>query len=290
MSVVEELVAEVGSAHGRRLTVRGRYPSGRQGGAWSVVDGDGAAAVLKWGRDLPAPRMRELAGAVASARAAGYPTPAWLASGVTSGGSWYCLQDVAPGVPSTPLTPATVPLLVEVLERQAGLAPDLTFDWNEQVRAMVSGADGDGHKRAVRALGPEGRALVERYDDLLAAYDRVELPAGDLVHGDFNTCNVLLDGGTVSGVIDVMALGVGSRVVDYACLLREAYVEGYGDGVTRRLHEAAAVVAGPAPLALCVAATAFFIVGFKRRHEPDALPRVLTRLHHLADALGEAGP
>lgn len=285
MSIVEGLVAEIAAVHGRRVTVRGRCPSGLQGGAWSV-DADGVPAVLKGGRGPSAPRMRELTGAVARARAAGYPTPAWLAAGVTSDGCWYCLQDVAPGVPSTPLTPSTVPLLVDVLERQAGLAPHVADDWNRRVRAMTTGADGAGVRHTAFALGPQGRALVERYDDVVAAHGRVELPAGDLVHGDFNTCNVLLDGGAVGGVIDVMALGGGSRVVDYACLLREAYVEGYGDEVTRHLREAGAAVAGPGPLALCVAATAFFIVGFKRRHQPDALPRVLTGLHHLADALG----
>jgi hypothetical protein len=36
---------------------------------------------------------------------------------------------------------------------------------------------------------------------------------------------------------------------------------------------------------VCVAAAAFFIVGFKLRHEPAAVPATLARLHRLADDL-----
>ncbi|WP_146361208.1 phosphotransferase [Arthrobacter yangruifuii] len=46
-------------------------------------------------------------------------------------------------------------------------------------------------------------------------------PAGPLVpvHGDFHEGNLLLSGGTVSGLLDVDALGPGRRVDDLACLL-----------------------------------------------------------------------
>jgi aminoglycoside phosphotransferase len=137
-------------------------------------------------------------------------------------------------------------------------------------------------------LGTPGRSLIARYDRLLDEHPSAHLPTGDMVHGDFNTCNVLLHRGTVSGVIDVEALGSGSRVIDYACLLREAYVDDYVVDVRRMLHRAGAAVAGPAALALCVTATAFFIVGFKRRHQPARVTRTLDRLHQLADDLTAA--
>jgi aminoglycoside phosphotransferase len=35
----------------------------------------------------------------------------------------------------------------------------------------------------------------------------VHLPGGDLVHGDFNSCNALLHDGQVSGIIDIEQRG-----------------------------------------------------------------------------------
>jgi hypothetical protein len=86
-------------------------------------------------------------------------------------------------------------------------------------------------------------------------------------------------------VIDLDGLGRGSRVIDHACLLREAYVDGYADDVHRLLLQAGDAVAGRAALAMATAATAFFIVGFKQRHAPAMVPAVLRRLHRLADDL-----
>ena len=74
------------------------------------------------------------------------------------------------------------------------------------------------------------------------------------------------------------AMGAGTRVFDYACLLREAYVEDYGDDVIEPLRRAVAPIAGGGVLALCAAAAAYFIVGFKLRHHPDRIPEVLARL------------
>lgn len=116
----------------------------------------------------------------------------------------------------------------------------------------------------------------------------MQLPGGDLVHGDFNTCNVLLDQGRVSAVIDVEELGSGTRVIDYACLLREAYVERYDDEVRLVLRRAGEAIAGPGALAVCAAATAFHIVKFKLRFQPDRIASTLAGLHQLADDL--AGP
>jgi aminoglycoside/choline kinase family phosphotransferase len=106
-----------------------------------------------------------------------------------------------------------------------------------------------------------------------------------MVHGDFNSCNILLHAGDVAGVIDVQDLGSGTRVMDYACLLREAYVEGYGDEVIRLIRRSGEAVAGWASLVLCVAAAAFFIVEFKLRQAPASLATVVARLHRLADDL-----
>lgn len=279
------VVAEINRAHGLGLVLRSRCEAGLQSGAWLLADPDGRPVILKWTAAGSAARVVHRAEAVARLRGAGYPTPRWLVAGATSDGCVYHVQEFVSGLPAHPLTAPTAELLLGVLEQQAGLDPDPASDRNAEVRVVASDESALGYRGAVRQLGAAGQALIARYDRLLDAYGDVQLPAGDMVHGDFNTCNILVRDGRVSGVIDVDALGSGSRVIDYACLLREAYVDGYDATVRRMIHRAADAVAGPDALALCAAATAFFIVGFKRRHAPGTVEQTLTRLHELADDL-----
>ena len=274
------VLAHVQRAHGLAFSLSGRAASGLQGGAWMVADIDGRPAVLKWSPELGPERIGQLERTVARMRAAGYPTPAWLAAGVTAEGIGYYVQEFAPGEPSSPLTPEKTDLLVAVLERQTGLLPNDAVDCNSAVKWMATGDSAE--RSALREMDTPGVDLLHRYDMLLAGFDRVELPAGDMVHGDFNSCNILLRGGRVSAVIDIEAVGGGTRAIDYACLLREAYVEDYGSEVIARIRAGGAAAAGRGALALCAAATAFWIVPFKLRHEPHRIEEILARLHQMA--------
>jgi hypothetical protein len=131
------LVQEVNAVYGLRFDLQGRCGSGLQGGAWMLADSTGQPAVLKLRPAGPGPDIRRIAGAVDRVRAAGYPTPAWLASGTTATGTWYWVQDHVPGQAATPLTPSTAELLIDVLERQAGLDPAPDRDWRSRVTAMA---------------------------------------------------------------------------------------------------------------------------------------------------------
>jgi len=279
------MVEELNAAHGLRFVLHGRCASGLQGGAWTLADASGRLAVLKRQDTGSGPDIRRLAAAVAHIRESGYPTPAWIASGSTSTGTAYWVQECLPGRSATPLTAPVTELLLDVLERQAELHPGLDRDWSARVTAMALSDEDDAPRATLRGLGRAGTSLLARYDRLLADVTPASLPGRDLVHGDFNSCNILLHRGSVSGVIDIQDIGGGSRVVDYACLLREAYVQGYGRDVIGLIRRKGEAVAGLGALVLCVAAAAFFIVGFKLRHEPAAVPTVLARLHQLADDL-----
>jgi len=288
IDVTCQVVDELNRAHGLTFALHSRCPAGLQDGAWRLTDPDGRLAILKWRPDGSAVQMVHRARTVARLRAAGYPTPAWLAAGATSDGCVYYVQDFVPGMPCHPLTAAAADLLVNVLERHAGLDPDPGRDRNEHVKRMAFDESADSPRQTARQLGPPGHALVAHYEELLDRHRAVQFPRGDLVHGDFNTCNVLIHQGRVSGVIDIEALGSGTRVIDYACLLRESYVDDYDLAVRRTIRGAGEAIAGPGVLAVCVSATAFDIVGFKLRHEPAHIHRTLARLHRLADDL--AGP
>lgn len=258
----EQMLDAINRRHGLRLGLRSRFETGLQGGAWLVADRAGGPAVLKWWPGKP----RHLTAAIDRLRASGYPTPRWLAEG-SSGEFAYCVQEFATGTPSSPIMAGAVGSVLEVLDRHRELAPAAGRDWNAEVARMAQ----------------LGRNVTGRYTRLLAGLGRTELPTGDLVHGDFNSINILLTGDRVSAIIDVDQLGHGSRVIDYACLLRESYVEGYGPAVTEPILEAGLAVAGPGPLALAATAAAHFIVGFKRKHEPHRLPEILARLDRMAD-------
>ncbi len=279
------VIAELNDTHGMALTLHSRCDSGIQSGAWLVVDNQDRPAVLKWSRNGSESHVRYLAPLVERIRGTGYPTPAWLAVGSTTAGCTYHLQEFAPGVQSWPLTVAATDLFIEVLERQAGLDPDPASDRSAQVSSAAVDESVGGLRHTVRKSAPGGPALITRYDELLASYGVVDLPRGDMVHGDFNTCNILLHHDAVSAVIDIEELGSGTRVIDYGCLLREAYVQNYDPEVKRRLRQAGEAVAGPGALAVCAAAAAFFIVGFKLRHQPSAVMATMDALHLMADDL-----
>nr|WP_238342334.1 phosphotransferase [Actinopolymorpha rutila] len=220
-------------------------------------------------------------------KTAGYPTPRWIVAGVSEAGIRYHVQEFVEGEPSSPLTADTAELLIEVIERHTGLDPDPTNDWSIYVDSVVGGHLRGGSRAFLRGFRPPGDDLLAAFDRVLAEYGPVRLPAGDLVHGDLNTCNVLLNDGRVSGVIDIDAFGSGTRAIDYAWLLREAYAMDAEPEAVRRVRRAGEAVAGPEVLAHCVAATAFDIVRFQVRHGPRQVPALLQRLRRLADDLSE---
>lgn len=284
-----QAVAAANHAHGLRFTIRGRFADGLQGGAWQLAEPDGRRAVLKLRRPDARIPIGDVARAVERVRSVGYPTPRWLATGLLDNGVAYHVQEFAYGSASTPLTPATIRPLLDTLDLHAGLDPLPSRDRNADALTAATDDGPDGLRRAVAALGPPGTALLARYDRLLDAAGPTPLPPGDLVHGDFNSINILLrPDHTVSAVIDIDELGSGTRVLDHAALLREAYVEGCHPDVAAHIHTAAEAVAGPAVLAWCTAPAALFIAPFKARHAADQLPQVLTRLHSLAECLTKA--
>ncbi|GAB3426310.1 hypothetical protein [Flindersiella endophytica] len=120
---------EINQAHGVRFVLRERCQDGF-GGAWLLSDSGDRRAVLKLNTDV-AHRIGHLPQLIDRIRAAGYPTPRWLAAGETVDGTAYHVVDFVSGEPMSrsPLTLRLVENLIEVIERQAGLDPDRTVDW-----------------------------------------------------------------------------------------------------------------------------------------------------------------
>ncbi|MFB6673219.1 aminoglycoside phosphotransferase family protein [Streptomyces sp. NPDC056390] len=253
----QTVLNEANHAQGKQFQLLQRFDDGVQSGAWLLADDTGRHAVLKWSPDLSwAPRIERAAAGVAKIRAAGYPTPAWLAVGTSTDGFGYQIQELVPGHTAPQVTATEAELLIGVLEMHAGLDPDPQRCWSEFVTARMTGED---LWRQTAGTGPTGRNLVHACERLLAAYGPVALPTEDLVHGDFRPGNILFDADRVSGVIDIEALGSGTRVFDYATLLS---AHDFTPEALEMLCDAGEQVAGPGVLAYCFAQVALDLTVF----------------------------
>lgn len=243
-------------------------PGGFQSGAWLIEDDTGRQAVLKWTPDrLWAEQIQRAGRAVAVVRRRGYPTPAWLAVGATGSGSGYLVQEYAPGRPRGYLSEDTARRAVDVLELQTDLDPDPERSWSEHVTNRFR--DGWASTLAdVSATGGAGAELVGHATRLLSRYELPVFPRADLVHGDFRLGNLLFDDDTIGAVIDIEALGSGTRVFDYATLLDDDRAD---DAAVKLLVDAGSDVAGPAVLAYCLAHVFLDLARFMHRSQLPAV-------------------
>jgi aminoglycoside phosphotransferase (APT) family kinase protein len=276
------VLAEANATLGNGFRLERPLKGGFQAGAWLIRDPDDGPAVLKWSPD-PAlgPRNERAAEAAHRATAAGYPTPAWLAVGVTESGLPYHIQEFAQGRPATRLTADVAGQLVVVLERQRGLDVDPGRSWSRYTREQLSGG-WDPLLQAVGDSGPAGRRFVAVSEALIRTAGEIGLPTDDLVHGDFRLGNVLFLSGQITAVIDVEALGSGTRAYDYGTLMTVDDIEPAGWDLIRAAGER---VAGPGVLAQCFALASMELAHFVLRHVPDRLPAIIGPLTERAAAL-----
>ncbi|WP_406142375.1 phosphotransferase [Streptomyces sp. NBC_01089] len=171
--------------------------------------------------------------------------------------------------------------LIPVLEHQRGLDIDPQHCWSQYARDRLAGG-WDHARKAMASPGPQGLGFVASIDALFTSFGQVELPTGDLVHGDFRLDNILLGSNRVAAVIDIEALGSGTRAFDYATLLTVDDVDPAGWELTRLAGEQ---VAGPGVLAHCFALVALDLADFVRQRVPERLPFILGPLRDRAEAL-----
>ena len=274
-AVLEEVNA---SLHGTYQLVR-PLQGGFQSGAWLIHDEARGQAVLKWTPDRTwAEQIQRASRAVAVVRRCGYPTPAWLAAGVTDSGSGYQIQEYAPGRPREHLTEETARRAVDLLELQRDLDPDPGRSWSRYVDNKLRD-EWTSTKAEVSATSVRGAELAEQAALLLSRYELPVFPRTDLVHGDFRLGNILFADDIVSGVIDIEALGSGTRAFDYATLLDHDLAD---DTAIEVLVVAGSEVAGPAVLAHCLVHVVLDLALFMHR---SGLPAVTCQADRRTAAL-----
>ncbi len=222
--VATAIVAEINERHGTSYTLTGLLGGQAQHG-WSVLDAEGRPWVLKF-NDHPGWRQQvQRFGAISThLRAHRYPASAVVLQGPLSDGLYFFVQqelvgDRLDGFRDAPISADALELLLELLERHAGLAPDLTQSWSAYVRDATIGRQ---HEWAALQASGHGaiEAVLEAAAVRLAGLIDVKFSLDDFVTGDLGPHNTLVVGDTVTGVFDLEASGRGDRIIDLVLLLK----------------------------------------------------------------------
>jgi hypothetical protein len=231
---------------GPMLHIERELAGGFQSGAWLVTDPQGCRCVLKTSGASWAPRVVAAEPLVERLRSNGYPTPRWMGCGRLPDGTGWVLQEFVRGEEPPTLAAALDAGLLELVETQhAGAAPAGAVDWTAYV-VVRCGRAGDGLRSSIVARAPDTAVPFARLSALCRRAATSEWPNRDLVHGDFSLQNLLVAGGRITGVVDIEALGCGSRAYDLLTLSRQHHIwpaQPSDAGSARRCVERAAAVA-----------------------------------------------
>jgi|SRR5882757_1461244 len=194
--------------------------SGEHGAVEATVAGRGRYVVKwTWHPDLWPCEVAEVTARLRSRR---YPAPRVIAADRLDGIAFY-VQEKLPGAPSDELEVEQLEQLIELVELHAGAARGLSSDralpWGEQIHRDLADPDHwTPRKRALVAHSPRAADLVRDIERLAGRLDLSQLPADDVVHGDYGLGNMLFRAGELSGVIDWDGWRPGDRRADLVTL------------------------------------------------------------------------
>ena len=235
--------------------------AGESGAAFWVTDHAGTVSLLKI---IPEPGptaladLRELGATVRRLRGRGYPAAPLTALGRTARFAFWIQRrlpgrtlDLRPGQPDTARLATLLPEIIGLNDAQAGLSTGDAASWPALLTStLTGGADGYCVHATLQAR-PDTAALLQVVRDIGARCGPA-IPSGtDFMHYDFTPTNLLTDGATISGVIDInVPVLAGDRAFDLATLLFYVYDhDGIRDRLGARLLELAGHQAARAYLA-----------------------------------------
>jgi aminoglycoside phosphotransferase (APT) family kinase protein len=268
---------------GQAWSLVGRLEGGFQQGAFLVEDATGRRAVLKRSHRGSRRPVTEVSAIVEQARSAGWPTPRWLSCGTTDGGfQWWLAEFVEGSVPDR-VDRRFVRAVLPVIQRQAALRPHTDQNWSAYAMDVVfRGAS--AFMPTVAAFSPTGARLVRAIERTTRRDDGCALSEEDLVHGNLDPGNVIFRGDEIVAVVDVEAIGKGSRAVDIAGLVVSAGVWG-DEAWVDELLAASCAAAGEAGTRIVVGAAAIALVAFGTQHWPNDVDHVAARCVEIVAAL-----
>jgi len=260
---LSQLLVYINQRHGTAFALDGRLPGGQQDGAYALAEPDGRRAVLK---QMFAPRAVPI---IHRLHAIGYPTPDVLYHGAAGDGTTYLVQEFVPGTPIHTLTEAYLDQLFVLNDEQADLNPhpqaNLLESWSVYAQEVVFARSSVW----VRALGnhsPTTASLLSALQQATLPYAGTLLPNTDVVHGDLHSGNIIVEHGRISGVVDLVYAGYGTRAIDLASLLYTMDSDDYAPVIRQRLRARLIERFGPAVYAICMAYRAIVVLEWAIRH------------------------
>ncbi len=260
-----------------------RAVGGESQGAWFATGPDGTPVVLKWFPDeAVADRYAVLLPALDELRARGVPVPQY--PHVIAADGWtLSAQQMLPGRSEDNPSPAVVEAMVECIAAKAGIAgpppaPDL-LPWGEFiVRTLTHGQDGWVMHEPLRTGDRRSAAVLDRIEAVGDNADPSWFPDDGLVHLDPHTDNVLIDDGTLTGIIDWEGACAGDHQFDLVAFAFD--LDGHGQPIWD-IVDAARLESRV--LRAYIAHLTLRFTDWAIRHHPEDVPRQLDRAERVLD-------
>jgi aminoglycoside phosphotransferase (APT) family kinase protein len=259
---IGQLLTYINARYATAFELAGRLPGGNQDGAYVLAEPNGRRAVLK---QLFAPRALPI---MHRLHAIGYPTPDVLYSGTADDGTTYLVQEFVPGAPMQTLSDAYLEQIFTLNDLQANLNPHPEANALESWSGYVYEAVFARTSVWVTALGNHSPATASLLRALRLAtnpYVATVLPNTDAVHGDLHTGNILVEHGQITGVIDMVYAGYGTRAIDLVTMLHTSDSADYAPAVRNRLRAHVIERFGSEVYAICMAYRAIVTVAWAIR-------------------------
>ncbi len=218
-----ELVQHINLVHKTTFRLGERYSNGEQG-AFALTDDARRQYVLKWRPGVHNLSTVQRAKAVTDVlRSVDYPAPQYLFIRGAMGGI-YSVQAALPGTPMQSMTTAFLTRLLELNSLQASRALPGLQDWHrELVNTVLFGGEGYCLHEPMMRYSHRTAQLLRELQTLVTAYQHEPHRTLDIVHGDFQPANILVQEQKISGVIDWEGVSAGDCAFDIATLLFYAY-------------------------------------------------------------------
>ena len=219
-----ELLRQINTIHQTTFELGERYATGEQG-AFAIFNREGKRAVLKWmpGAD-DAGRLERASVMTERLQSIGYPAPHYLYIGKALGGT-YSIQLALPGI-SMPLstTAEYLPRLLELNTLQVNQAlPGLPDGHQEAVNTVLFGGEGYCLHSSLQEYSCATAVLLSDLQRLVSFHRDTPHRTSDVVHGDFQHTNILVQNHQITGVVDWDNVHAGDCVFDIATLLFYSY-------------------------------------------------------------------
>jgi hypothetical protein len=212
------VLAHINQQRGAGYRIVGKYREGESGAASQVADAAGNRYVLKVsaGGEF---RAENAARATSRLRALGYPTPEYVEVGKLADVS-YSLQRTMRGRPIGPDVAITLlPQILRLNDLQRGQGKDASEEPERIIRGVMKGYADYCVIDTLRTYSNGTAELLRTLQRIVEAHASACPRRNDIVHFDFHTNNVLIDGDTISGVIDWEGSRSGDCAFDLATML-----------------------------------------------------------------------